>query len=257
MRHRREGFFSPTVNTSEMDDIDAQMLQTLEILHYCQRFADKLFAFCFERSHYCEELLMDLRVLHAARIRQILFCAADPGLQGKLELWNRSGYKFLVLEADTDTLQTAAFIGRLQQELSDGNIPFVALTDFATAECDQILAQKAIMHCAVCLGAAKVFFPGEQPGCQLDGRLRSYPTSSELRGRLGSQNPFQLLARPVAVLSRATRASSGGYGDRGGQAGRHLWRGVHPLRFGHTVDPRLPQHFYDPRWRPTCATSWP
>lgn len=175
-----------------MEDIDAQMLQSLEILHYCQRFADKLFAFCFEQSKFCEELLVDLRVLHAARIRQILFCAADPGLQDKLELWNRSGYKFLVLDADIATLRTAAFIGRLQQELGEGNIPFVALTDFPTAEKAQLEAQGAIMHCAVCLGAVKAFFPGKEPGCQLDGRLRSYPTSAELREGLeappGSSN---------------------------------------------------------------------
>lgn len=162
------------------EDIDAQMLQTLELLHYCQRFAEKLFAFVFERSQYCEELLVDLRVLHAARIRQVLFCATDPGLLGKLELWNRSGHKFLIMEAAVEDLRTAAFIGQLQRRLGEGSLPLVALEDFPTDEEGRLAADEAIMHCAVCLGAVKVFFPGEQPGLSLDGRLRSYPTSAEL-----------------------------------------------------------------------------
>lgn len=162
------------------------MLQTLEILHYCQRFAERLFAFVFERSRYCEELLVDLRVLHAARIRQALFCATDPGLLGKLELWNRSGYKFLVLEATVADLRTAAFIGRLQRSLNEGSLPLVALQDFPTDEPGRLATSEAIMHCAVCLGAVKVFFPGEEPGLVLEGRMRSYPTVGELEDALES-----------------------------------------------------------------------
>lgn len=156
------------------------MLQTLELLHYCGRFADKLFAFVFERSEYCEELLVDLRVLHAARIRQVLFCVHDKDLLTKLELWNRSGHKFLVLEAAVSDLKTAAFIGNLQRSLGDGHLPLVALSDFPAEEDGRLRADEAIMHCAVCLGAVKVFFPGEEPGLHLDGRLRSYPTAQEL-----------------------------------------------------------------------------
>ena len=168
------------------DDTDAQMLQTLEILHYCQRFSEKLFAFVFERSAYAEELLVDLRVLHAARIRQVLFCATDPGLLGKLELWNRSGHRFLVLEATIADLRTAAFIGRLQRNLSEGSLPLVALKDFPTDEAGRLHTDEAIMHCAICLGAVKVFFPGDEPGLIFESRMRSYPTVTELEEALES-----------------------------------------------------------------------
>jgi amino-acid N-acetyltransferase len=170
-------------------DIDAQMLQTLELLHYCQRFAGKLFAFVFERSRDCEEMLSDLRVLHAASIRQAIFCAADPGLHAKLELWNRSGHKFLVLEGTLADLRTAAFIGRLQRKLGEGSLPLVALRDFPADERGRLRADDAIMHCAVCLGAVKVFFPGEQAGLSLDGRIRSYPTAGELQDALDAGRP--------------------------------------------------------------------
>ncbi len=182
------------------DDTDAQMLHTLETLHYCQRFADRLFAFVFESSSHCEELLVDLRVLHAARIRQVLFCAADPGLLGKLEMWNRSGYKFLVLEAGVEDLRTAAFIGRLQRVLGEGNLPLVALRDFPSDAAEQLETADAVMHCAVCLGAVKVFFPGEEAGLQIDGRFRSYPTALELEQALEGDKPCNLGRERLAFL---------------------------------------------------------
>lgn len=173
--------------------VDAQMLSTLELLHYCQRFRDTLFAFVFERSVYCEEQLMDLRVLHAAGIRQVLFCAADKELVRKLDRWNRSGYKFLVLEGTQAALRTAAFIGRLQTELRAGKVPLVTLPDYPQDEPGQLEMGRAIMHCAVALGARKAFFPGEAPGLILNGRFRSYPGLQEIReAREANLSPARL-----------------------------------------------------------------
>lgn len=164
--------------------VDAQMLSTLELLHYCQRFRDTLFAFCFERSEDCDEVLLDLRVLNAARIRQVLFCASDPRLERKLELWNRSGERFLIVPAREGDLTTAAFIGRLQTELSAGNVPLVALAEPGL--------EREILHCAVALGARKVFFPGSLAGLELGGRFRSYPTVAELEQALAEHVPLNL-----------------------------------------------------------------
>lgn len=159
------------------------MLSTLEMLHYCQRFQDTLFAFCFERPQDCAELLLDLRVLHAARIRQVLFCAADPELVSRLKLWNRSGYRFLVLYERPEALKTAAFIGRLQTELTAGKVPLVMLEGFQPGDLEVL---SGVMHCAVALGARKVFFPGELAGLELDGRFRSYPTVAEVEEALAA-----------------------------------------------------------------------
>ena len=178
------------------DDVDSQMLSTLELLHYCQRFRDRIFAFSFERSEYCEELLVDLRILHAAGIRQVLFCAADAGLVKKLELWNRSGYRFTIVEADCADLKTAAFIGQLQMELGEGNVPLVALRDFPVEEAAQLEAQGNVMHCAVDLGARKVFFPGPVAALEINGRMRSYPSEAEIRSALQGEGATNLsLAR--------------------------------------------------------------
>ena len=169
-----------------LDDVDSQMLSALELLHYCRRFQGQLFAFCFERSEDCEELLVDLRVLHAAGIRQVLFCSTDAGLLGKLELWNRSGHKFLVREAEPDQLRAASFIGGIQRELVAGNQPLVALKAFPDDEVGRLEVERSVMHCAVALGVRKVIFPGPLEGLQLDGRFRSYPSPQELRTARGT-----------------------------------------------------------------------
>ncbi|MBI3929824.1 MAG: GNAT family N-acetyltransferase [Armatimonadetes bacterium] len=168
------------------------MLSTLELLHYCQRFRDTLFAFCFERSADCEELLIDLRVLHSARIRQVLFCPAGPELVHKLELWNRSGYRFLVIEGTPGHLQTAAFIGRLQTEVSRGRVPVVAIEPFPVRESGDFEVASGVMHCAVALGARKVFFPGREAGLEISGKFRSYPTPAELGDVLNLNLPINV-----------------------------------------------------------------
>lgn len=184
------------------EDVNVQMLQTLELLHYCRRFSEKLFAFVFARASHCEDLLTDLRVLHAADIRQVLFCAADPALQGKLELWNRSGHRFLVIDATLADLRTAAFIGSLQRRLSEGSIPLVTLNDFPPIESERLEIYDAVVHCAVCLGSTKVFFPGSEPGLKLDGRLRSYPTAGELESALEGRVSCNLSRDALEFLTR-------------------------------------------------------
>ena len=174
------------------DDLDSQMLSTLELLHYCQRFRERLFAFCFECSDDCEELLVDLRILHAAGIRQALFCAADSHLVSKLELWNRSGYRFTIVEASLGDLKTAAFIGELQRELGEGKVPLVALQEFPEDEVGRLEAQRGVMHCAVALGARKVFFPGRVAALEINGRMRSYPTDEELERALSGEGEINL-----------------------------------------------------------------
>ncbi len=161
-----------------MTNVEAQMLSTLEVLHYCERFRGKLFSFFFERAEDARELLTDLRVMHAARIRQILFTPADEELERRLELWNRAGSNFRVIRAEPFQLRTAAFIGQLHKELAEQAVPVITLPHTSQE------LERAVMHCCVALGAEKVFFPGAVGRLVLGGKPRSYPTASELRQAL-------------------------------------------------------------------------
>ncbi len=162
------------------------MLSTLELLHYCRRFQGTLFAFCFEHSNHCEAVLTDLRVLLAARIQQVIFCAADAELTHTLKRWNRSGDQFCVMGGKVEDLTTTEFIDSIRSEISKGRAPLVALERFPEDELQLLVAQAAIMRCAVRLGAKKIFFPGNDQGLEIDGKFRSYPRVDELRAAISN-----------------------------------------------------------------------
>jgi len=176
------------------------MLSTLELLHYCRRFQDTLFAFSFETSNHCAAVLMDLRILLAARIRQVIFCAADAGLTQTLERWNQSGDRFTVIPARLEDLRTAAFIGRVQSEISVGKAPLIALEQGPEDQLERQTVETGILHCAVALGAKKIFFPGKEEGLEIDGRFRSYPTVQQIREALKSGATLNIPAERVRFL---------------------------------------------------------
>ena len=166
------------------NNIDSRMLSALELLHYSERFSGQLFAFCFNSSDDCEDLLTDLRVLHAASIRQVLFCTADNTLIKKLDLWNRTGHRFLILEAHSTELESASFIGRIQRSLSSGHLPLIVLPSFPRPIEEQLQTKSQVVHCAVALGATKVFFPGQRANLEISGRTVSCPSTKQLERAL-------------------------------------------------------------------------
>ncbi len=174
----------PQTNSAMNPSLDVQMLSSLEFLHYCRRFEDTLFAFCFEHSNHCAALVMDLRVLMAARIRQVVFCAADARLTETLESWNRAGDRFSVLEACVADLRDVGFLARIRAELSSGNAPLVALRDFPESTQERSEVERGIVQCAVELGTKKIFFPGSEPGLLINGRCKSYPSIDQVREAL-------------------------------------------------------------------------
>jgi N-acetylglutamate synthase-like GNAT family acetyltransferase len=176
------------------------MLSALEFLHYCRRFQDTLFAFCFERSSHCSAVLMDLRVLIAARIRQVVFCAADARLTETLESWNRAGDTFSVLQAQAKDLLEPAFLARVRAELASGNAPLVALQDFPEAAQEREVVERGIVQCAVELGTQKIFFPGSEPGLLINGKCKSYPTADQVREALAEKAALNISPERVRFL---------------------------------------------------------
>jgi N-acetylglutamate synthase-like GNAT family acetyltransferase len=163
------------------------MLDAMELLHYSERFAGQLFCFYFESSKNCRDLLTDLRVLHAAKIRQVLFCDADRALLKRLDLWNKSGHSFLVLELeDQENLQSASFMGRVQRSLSAGHLPLIMLPTLPRDANLQFLLKSQVIHCAVALGATKVFFPGPLSNLEIAGKTISCPSSVHLEKALAN-----------------------------------------------------------------------
>jgi N-acetylglutamate synthase-like GNAT family acetyltransferase len=166
--------------------LDVQMLSTLEMLHYCRRFENSLFAFFFKDSEQCSAVLMDLRVLMAARIQQVIFCEADAALHHTLDSWNRSGDRFSVIEVSAQELKSRELHDRIGSEMVAGNAPFIAIGDMPPRTQDRQLIEADVVACAVNVGAEKFFFPGNAPGLTVNGKCRSYPSVKEVHEILAS-----------------------------------------------------------------------
>ncbi len=180
--------------------IDTQILSTLELLYYCRRFQNTLFGFLFQEHRHCEQVVMDLRVLQAAGIRQVIVCPDDDELVSVLETWNRSGDRFVVIEVSASELGTPAFIERLQRELRSGAAPFVALQDMPRELAGRQALESVVIELLVALGCQKVFFPSEESGLYIDGVFKSYPPVEKIREALNSGASFNIPVERVRFL---------------------------------------------------------
>ena len=157
------------------------MLSALELLHYSRKFRDSLFVLSFRDPQHCSEILTDIRVLRAAGIKQVLFCAPDPQLTAQFESWNKSGETFSVLHGDMSALREGRLGMALRRELGKGLAPVVAIESLPDDEAEWIEFEELVVQCAAHILAKKVFFPGVQRGVELDGKFKSYPSISYLR----------------------------------------------------------------------------
>ncbi len=172
--------------------IDSQILSTLELLHYCRRFQNTTFAFLFQEHSHCEQVVMDLRVLQAAGIRQVIVCPDDDELVSVLETWNRSGDRFVVIEVDASQIGTPEVIDRLKEELALGAAPFVALQDMPEDRTARQALESRVIDSLVTLGCEKVFFPSEDSGLYIDGVFTSYPPVERVREALDRGAEFNM-----------------------------------------------------------------
>jgi amino-acid N-acetyltransferase len=143
---------------------------------------------------------MDLRVLQAAGIRQVIVCPDDDGLVASLETWNRSGDRFVIIEASASEIQTADFIARLRQELASGAAAFVAIQDMPQGLTARQALEGTVIELFAALGCEKVFFPGEEPGLVIDGVFKSYPPVEKVRQALREGASFNLPVERVEFL---------------------------------------------------------
>lgn len=180
--------------------IDSQILSTLELLHYCRRFQNSLFGFIFQEHAHCEQLLIDLRVLQAAGIQQVIFCPDDDELVSTLETWNRSGDRFVVMEAVASEIPTKDFADRLKRELRLGGAPFIALQDAPSDSLGMMTLESDIAECMISLGCKKIFFPSEERGLLIGGSFKSYPTVEQVEQALEAGAPLNFSSDRIRFL---------------------------------------------------------
>ena len=82
--------------------IEVQMLNALEFFHYSDRFQEHLFVLSLDKEIDLENIVTDLRVLNAVKIRCIVIGWNKEGLEKNIEQWNRRGYPFEFISVDTE-----------------------------------------------------------------------------------------------------------------------------------------------------------
>ncbi len=143
---------------------------------------------------------MDLRVLQAAQIRQVIFAPYSQKLVEALKTWNRSGDRFAIYECSGADLGSAAFIERVSAELNTGFSPVIAIKDMPLDRSAVTALHGDIVASMVDLGCKKVFFPGSESGLQINGVFRSYPTIAQLKEGLSGGAEFNISPHDVAFI---------------------------------------------------------
>jgi amino-acid N-acetyltransferase len=124
---------------------------------------------------------MDLRVLLAAGINQILFCPKDSDLLRAFVSWGRSGDRFSVMDVTRDELWGESLKERVKEELGRGNAAVLSIDFSAGEEKSAVEVERRLVALAISLGAGKLFFPGDAAGLTVDGVLKGYPTADQVR----------------------------------------------------------------------------
>lgn len=178
--------------TPAVHSVDAQMLSALEFLHYCRRFQDAVFAFCCAAPGECSAILMDLRVLLAARIRQVIFAPYEQALHDTVRDWSAAGDPFHLLETGSAALATPDFVAHIRTVLAQGGAVVVLLTDMPVAGHDLRAVQAQMVASVVMLGVKKIFFTQAERGLTIAGKFRSYPSVEQVQQALASGEPLNL-----------------------------------------------------------------
>lgn len=188
-------------------DIETQMLNALELLHYGNRFRGQLFALFLDDEIELSDIITDLRVIHAAQIRVILFCENYPELPDEVEGWNRRGTRMRYFLHSGEGELAGARSGLLKEALKTDLIPVVALERNSavdpkseTAEQRRRIFTEQALEAAARLQAVKLFFVSTVRGLEIDGKLQSHPTPEELRSILAGAGTLNIPQDELAFM---------------------------------------------------------
>lgn len=180
--------------------IDSQILSTLELLHYCRRFEGKLFSFCFFCPDDCGALLMDIRSLHAARIKQVVVAPYQPQLEQQFELWREAGDNFEVIRALNNSFLNQDLYAQLNFMVGRGVVPVILVENVEASIAGQLELYREVFQLSSSLGAKKLFFPTSEEGLFIDDRFHSYPSNEKVRQLMSEGGSSNIPAEVVSLI---------------------------------------------------------
>ena len=180
--------------------IASQMLSSLEFLHYCRRFKDQLFSFCFASSRHCTTLLMDLRVLHAAGIQQLVITPDSKELRTNLQVWLEAEENFELIMCEGSGSFVEPIFSSVKQVLASGRVPVVLVEECRFDKALRESLCKDVFRISREVNARKIFFSIDEKGLTVGGVFRSYPSGDLIRAAVDRGEAMNLSTDFVEAL---------------------------------------------------------
>lgn len=159
--------------------VEVQMLNALEFSHYSFRFQNSLFILALEEDVILENVITDLRVLHAAHIRTIIICRDHDKLKTILGVWNARGFPFEYFPKDATEKLTEEYTRSLESVCASGKVPVLGLNPHNRNGYSSDL-DNFTMNLASYLSVEKVFFLSKLEGLIIDQKFMSHVTPQEV-----------------------------------------------------------------------------
>ncbi len=158
--------------------IEVQMLNALEFFHYSYRFQRRLFVLSLSPETDLKNIVTDLRVLNASKIKCIVVMENQAKLSKTVREWSDRGYpfEFFQQECDTDFTNSVADVRELTEK---GKIPVIGLKARQNRHASLELIEKSTIDLAQHFIVDKVFFLSKFDGLKINESFISHLTPQE------------------------------------------------------------------------------
>lgn len=186
-------------NTRRMENrfpdipIEMQMLNALEYFHYSSRFQDHLFVLILEKSIDFYDLITDLRILHAARIRLVMISWDDPALVDGVSQWQQRGCPFRYLPWKNEGQESGKTVEEIRNSLEAREIPVIGYSEneLQGSAGGEVLDRFGL-NLSMNFRVDKVFFLSQQEGLYVDDAFMSHLTPQEADKLLQSRRSINI-----------------------------------------------------------------
>jgi N-acetylglutamate synthase-like GNAT family acetyltransferase len=176
--------------------VESQMLDSLELFHYANRFRRERFSIVLAPEVSLEPLKLDLRLLQAAGIQVSIFCSTSPALRQDIEAIGERGAQFCLLES-------ADWQVGAEQHIPSGTVPIYLLPQSRSLE--QILIEHQVFSISRELGATKTILVSSAHGLVIQDKLVSHPTLSDLEAIIESDKSTNIASNVLKLIQRELR----------------------------------------------------
>lgn len=182
--------------------VEAQLLNALELFQYANRFRDSLFVLAFDPGVSPAEVLTDLKVLQASKIATAIVCRDTREQADAFKKLSKRGFAFCYRGFDNSRIeQIGEILGEARETLT---IPVFAL---ANGQEQSLSLLDAAWTIADACSAAKLLFLTAIQGLRIDGGLLSHLQPRDIPKLLNSSHELNTGRELLELIEQRSRRS--------------------------------------------------